>query len=301
MSKKYYRYKVNASDISDLMSAEQGNNPVTEKNFEEFLKVIQKNMVDITERQKSLICEVVYKTANYDPGSVSSTFKKSLYEYYAYSRFGAGKVSLTGDKPIQFDKGEVAEPDAVQLLSKIDGVEYKKNDVLYSNKYFKGIPDILIKEGEKIVGVKDVKVPLDLPSFLERVDGDYLKDDAWEMRGYLDILGLPEGEICYCLVNLPIAYRKRRLEEHRIRMELLGYEQGRIKKRLKQIERSMVYDYIPEELRVCRFKVERKNYFTKQMHNRVSLIREKLQLLHEKFENNLILGKQEKLLPKSTG
>lgn len=293
MSKKFYRYKVNCSDICDLMSPEQGNFPVTEKDFTDFLRIIKKDMVDITPTQKKLINDVIHKTVNYDAGSVSSTFKKALYEYYAYSQFNAGKVSLTGDKPIQFEKGEIAEPDAIQLLSKIDGVEYKKNDKLYSNKFFKGIPDILIMDGDKIIGVKDVKIPLDLPNFLERVDGDYLREDAWEMRGYLDILGLSEGEICYCLVNLPAAYRKKRLDEHRTRMELLGYEPSRIKKRLKQIERSMVYDYIPEELRVKRFKVERKGYFTGQMRKRVGLIRSKLQLLHEKFENTLILTPKE--------
>lgn len=291
MSKKYFRYKVNASDIPHLMAHEQGNNPVTEKDFSDFLRITQKDMVDITALQKKLILEVISKTVNYDAGSVSTSFKKALYEDYAYSQFGAGKVALTGDKPIQFDKGEVAEPDAIQLLSKIDGIEYKKNDTLHYNKFFKGIPDIVIMEGDKIVGVKDVKVPLDLPNFLERVDGDYLKDDAWEMRAYLDILGLKEGEICYCLVDLPASYRKRRLGEHKLRMELLGYEPGRIKRRLKQIERSMIYDYIPEHLKVKRFTIERKSWFTKQMHERVKLIRSKLQLLHEKFENPLILGK----------
>lgn len=293
MSKKYYRYKVNASEIADLMSAEQGNRPVTEKDFNTFLRVIQKDLVDITPLQKNLISEVVFKTANYDSASVSGTFRKSLYEYYAFSRFGAGKVSLTGEKPIQFDKGEVAEPNAIDLLSKIDGVKYEKNNQLYSNKFFKGIPDVLIKEGEKIIGIKDIKIPLDLPSFLERVDGDYLKDDAWEMRCYLDILNLKEGEICYCLVDLPESYRKRRLEEHKIRMELLGYEPASIRKRLKQIERSMIYDYVPENLRVRRFTVERKNYFTKQMHQKVKVVRERLQTLHDKFEIPIILSPKE--------
>ncbi len=296
MAKKYYGYKVNCSDIADLMSAEHGNTPVSEKDFETFLKVTQKDLIDITPLQRKLIYDVVFKTANYDSGSVSQTIRKRLYEHYAYSRFGAGKVSLTGDKPIQFEKGEVAEPSAVALLSKMDGVQYEKNEKLYSNKFFKGIPDILVWENGKIVGIKDIKVPLDLPSFLERVDGNYLKDDAWEMRGYLDILDIKEGEICYCLVDLPEAYRNKRLEEHRVRMELLGYEPSGIKKRLKQIYKSMIYDYIPEELKVKRFTVERKGPFTTQMRNRVRLVREKLQLLHEKFENPLILPQTEESL-----
>lgn len=101
-------------------------------------------------------------------------------------------------------------------------------------------------------------------------------------------------------MNLPPAYRKRRLDEHRIRMELLGYEQTRIKRRLKQIEKSMVYDYIPEEFRVRRFTVERKSWFTTQMRKRVSVIRDRLQLLHEKFENPVNLLPKEQVSQKNT-
>jgi hypothetical protein len=276
------------------MSKEQGNNPPTENELNEFYKILQKDMVDITERQKNLIDDVISRTVRHDTYGFSGSIKNSIYAHYAYSQYKVGKVSLSSEKPLQLDKGEVAEPDAIKLLSKIDGAEYKKNEKLFSNNYFKGVPDIIITENDKIVGVKDVKVAVDLPSFLERVDGDCLKDDAWEMRGYLDVLGIKSGEICYCLVNMPDQYKEKRLLEHHNRMILSGYTKEHIKKKLKQIEKSMIYDYIPDELKVRRFVVERKGYFTTQAHGRVKLLRDRLNKLHDKFTNplNLIVNNE---------
>lgn len=267
------------------MSREQGNNPPTENDMNEFLKIIQKDMVDITERQRATVLEIVSKAVNYDNYSLSATSKKSIYQHYAYSQYGISKVSLTSDKPLQLDKGEVAEPDAIKLLSSIDGVEYVKNTTLYSNRFFKGIPDIVLFNGDKIVGVKDVKVPLDFISFLERVDGDLLKDDAWEMRGYLDILDLKEGEVCYCLVDMPDQYKDKRLAEHQDRMLLQGFTKEHIRRRIRQISKSMMYDYIPDEFRIRKFPVHRKPYFTAQAHRKVKVLRAKLAQLHDKFTN----------------
>jgi hypothetical protein len=287
---KFSRYKVNCSEISDLMGREQGNNPPTEKDLTEFLKIIQKDMVDISVNQKNLLLEVVKKTVDYDNYSLSASVKKSIYSHYAYSQYKVNKVSLSSEKPLQLDKGEIAEPDAIKLISSLDSKEYIKNTRLFNNKYFKGIPDIVLYDGDEIIGVKDVKVAIDFPSFLERIDGDCLKDDAWEMRGYLDILGLKQGEICYCLVNMPEQFKKKRLTESRDRYILQGYTPEHIRRKLRQIEKSMVYDYIPEELRVRRFIVERKGFFTKQAHGRVVTLRKRLEQLHEKFTNPVTLS-----------
>lgn len=283
--KKFNRYKVNASDLSALLGRDNDNLPATEKDLEEFLRIIDKDEVDISERQKITLHRVISRTSNYDPMSLSGTMKSELYKHYAYAMFGVGKVSLSNEKPLQLDKGEVAEPDAIKLISSLDGFQYEKNTTLYSNNFFKGIPDIVLLKNDKPVTVKDIKVCLDLPSFLARVDGDCLRDDSWEMRAYLDILNIKEGEIIYCLVDMPDQYKKKRLKEHEDRLILMGFTYEHIKRRLKQIEKSMVYDYIPAEKRVRRFMVSRKSYFTKQARNKVKAVRDRLAKLHAKFEN----------------
>lgn len=298
MSKKFDRYKVNCSDVADLMSREHGIYPPTEKQLDEFLRILQKDMVDITIPMKEKLQKFVLKTVNYSNHLTSLTFKKVMYEHYAYSQYGASRVSKTSKVPMQLEKGEVAEPNAIGLLSKIDGIEYIKNEKLLSNKFFKGIPDIILSENDKILGVKDVKTSFDLPSFLERVDGDSVTDDRWEMLAYLDILDLKEGEIVYCLVDMPEKMKELRLREHEERMISIGISKDHIKRRLKQIENSMVYDYVPDELRVKRFTVERKRHFTKQMHDRVKRVRQELYRLDLKFhQKNIILSEIEEALP----
>lgn len=280
---------MNCSELPELMSREQGNTPPSEKDLEEFLHILEKDMIDVTERQKYLLQQFVTKTVNYDRFSLSTTTRKALYRHYTYIMYGIGKVSLENKMPMQLEKGEIAEPSAIQLLSQVDGVEYKKNEKMFESPFFKGIPDIILEEGGKIIGVKDVKVSFDMPSFLERVDGDSVKDDRWEMVAYMDILGLKEGEICYCLVNMPDKMKEQKLRDYESRLTMLGIERDHIRKRLRRIEKSMVYDFIPAEKRVKRFTVQRKGYFTTQARNRVKLVRGLLSELHNKFENPLIL------------
>ncbi len=298
MSKKFDRYKVNCSQVSDLMSREHGVYPPTENQLSEFLKIMQKEDIDITIPMREKLQKYVLKTVNYFGHPTSNTFKKAMYEHYSYSQFGAGRVSSTSKVPMQLEKGEIAEPNAIALLSKNDNITYTKNEILYSNKYFKGIPDIVLSENGKIIGVKDVKTSFDLPSFLERVDGDSVRDDRWEMLAYLDILDLKDGEIVYCLVDMPDRMKELRLKEHEERLILLAISKEHIKKRLKQIENSMTYNYVPDELRLKRFTVERKRYFTKQMHDRVKRVRAELYKLDLKFnQKNIILSEIEEALP----
>lgn len=282
----FKRYKVNATELPDLMSNEKGFKPMTEDAWAEFLKIINKGKQYVTPNQVDEIRDYVFRAIDSDNPQLSALSKKSIYQHYAYARFGASKVSKGGKVPVQLDKGEVAEPDAVKFLSKIDGIEYVKNEKLFSNSYFKGIPDIILYENEKIIGVKDIKVPIDLIAFFERLDGESLADDRWQMLAYLDILDIPTGEICYVLVDMPDSVRKARIKEYEDRYIAFGYTPEHIKKLIKNLERSMIYDYIPEDKRVVRFKISRQGYLTNLMHRRVKNVRARMQNLHTKFENS---------------
>ena len=300
--KKFNRYKVNASEVGDLMSNAEWYRLPSDDDFKEFHKIMNKNPYDVTENQIIWLQTYVSKTVDYEKhgAPISTTAMSHVCRHYAYARFGASKLSKGGEMPLTFEKGDVAEPSAIKLLSAIDGVEYKKNEKLFSSLYFKGIPDIVLTENEKIVGVKDVKVPIDLVSFMEKVINGPSSDDKWEMRAYLEIFGLKEGEICYCLVNMPEEVQKRRIDAKKEQMISNGYSPERIAATVKIMKRSMNYDYIPKHQRVIRFIIGRQNYFTSQLRKRVKAIREKMQLLHEKFENPLILTKMEEILLKST-
>lgn len=264
-----------------------GNNPPSESQTEEFFRILQKDLVDITDSQKIKLQSFVTQTVNYNPNTLSLSVRKLLFKHYAYLEYGAFKISNGGDSIIQLEKGEVAEPDAIRLLSKLDGVEYVKNDEKFTNRYFKGVPDIVLRENNEIVGVKEIKIPLDLPSYLERYYSDEpLQDDKWELLAYMDVLGLKEGEICYCLVDMPDEIRDTRLEQYKQKLKALGVKGYTAGRKVKQLEIAMRYDYFPEEKKVKRFTLQRKGYFTKQAHERVKLVRKMLNRLHEKIQNN---------------
>jgi hypothetical protein len=284
--KNFNRYKVNAAELPDLMSNEKGFLPMTDEDWSEFLRIVDKGKQYVTNNQVNQIRDYVFRAIDSENPPLSALSKKNIYKHYAYARFGASKVSKGVKTPVQLDKGEVAEPDAAILLSKIDGLEYQKNEKMFQNSYFKGIPDIVLYENEKIIGVKEIKVPIDLVSFFERFDGDELADDRWQMLAYLDILELKTGELCYVLVDMPENVRKARMKEAEDRYIAFGYTQEHIKRLLKTIERSMIYDYIPEEKRVVRFQVSRQGYLTNLMHKRVKNVRLRMKNLHEKFERS---------------
>lgn len=287
--KKYTRYKVNASEVVELMSREQGVSQPTADELSEFLKILDKQNVDITDKQIDTLQKYVLKTTTYDNYALSSTARKAIYKHYAYSAYGLSKVSNGGATSIQLEKGSMGEPTAIELLNKLDNANYTKNEKLYSNQYFKGKPDIVIMENEKVVGIKEIKIPIDLPSFLEVFDTDAHRDDRWEVLAYLDIFKLREAELCYCLVNMPDSIKELRLKENEERLLRMGVDSAQVKKRLKQIEASMCYDMIPDDKRVVRFRITRKGYFTANMHKRVKVLRQRLAQLHDSFQKSLIL------------
>lgn len=288
--KKFNRYKVNASEVADLMGREKGYTQVTDADWHEFKKILDKSPQYITSTQINRLKDHVLSVIDDENPPLSATTKKNIYKHYCYARFRASRVSNGGKRPIQLDKGEVAEPDAIKLLSKIDGIHYQKNEKLFQNKFFKGIPDILVYEGEKIIGVKEIKVPIDLLSFLERLDSNELAEDRWELLAYLDILGLKTGELCYILVDMPERVKNSKIKEAKERYLAYGYTDDHIKRLLNDLERSMVYSYIPDDKRIVRFEVSRQGYFTLQMHRRVKQVRERMTEFHDKFENYLNLG-----------
>lgn len=284
------KLKINCASISPLISRPKGNNPPTEKEWKEFFQYVSREYCDITERQKFITREIVSKAIDYDPEKLSDTVRAELCKIYSYEVYGKSALNAGGTKPFTLDKGNLAEPDAIKLLSRLDGVEYVKNQRLISNRWFKGIPDILIGKYKKYVtAVKEIKTSYDLPAFLSLLNKPCESDNIWQMTGYLDILQLDEGEICHCLVNMPESMIKD--EEKRVadRCQKLNLEEAEVEKRLFQLKASMVYDEIPEELRVVRFTVTKDKVRIRMAHDRVKLARVWLKELHESFQKSINL------------
>lgn len=276
------------------MGRPKGVYPPTEKEMKECFGYLSREYSDLTERQKYIAREVMTKAINYDPDVLSDTAKNEICEIYAYEQYGKYSLSAGGKMPLTMDKGTIAEDESIKLLSKIDGIEYSKNKRVIANRYFKGIPDILVGQYRKyITGVKDVKTVFDLPEFLSLVDAPPRKNDVWQMMGYLDILGIESGEVCYCLVNMPESMMIQEEERLRAKYTALDIEEAQIQRKLAAVKFSMVYDDIPEQMRVVRHTIQRDSIKLREAHSRVTLARKWLKDLDGKF-NDLLTFNQNK-------
>lgn len=281
--------KFNCTSLGALISTTKGNNPPTESEWKDFFNYINRTTDKLSDRQMSLTREIVMKQIEYEPDKLSETVRKELCKIYAYEFYNKSALNGGGTKPYTLDKGNLAELHSIEMLSWVDGVEYTKNEKLISNRYFKGLPDILIGKPKEYTGVKDVKTSFDLPMFLNLLSEPISKSNSWQMTGYLDILKLTEGEVCHCLVNMPEAMIISEKERVTNRCIELGMSETEIESRISGLHGSMTYDEIPEELRVMRFTVTSNEIRIKEAKKQVKKARTWLKELHESFQKPLTL------------
>jgi hypothetical protein len=292
---KTSRLKVNCTSLGNLTTSAQGSNPPTEKQWRDFFNHVNKPVEKLTSPQMFAIREIVNKQIDYNPEQLSQTVINEMCEIYALEKYGKRTISGGGTKPHSLDKGRIGEYAAIDLLSKIDNYSYKKNERFISNAYFKGKPDILISIGDTlkdIVGVKEIKVPYDYPSFLKLYNDPIDKDNSWQMQGYMDILKLDESELVHCLVSMPETMLNSRMEELCARLKIIGICDDEITQRCDFLKNDMVYDNIPDEEKIIRYTVYRNQQRAKEARGRVKLARKWITQLHEKIEKSVALAKK---------
>lgn len=284
------RLKIHATDVHKIVGYGRGNTPPTDNELQDFFKYINKPIEKLTSRQQYIVREIVNKQIDYDPNGFNAGIKKTVLEMYAFQMFDKGTLSGGGTKPHTLDKGRLAEPAAIQLLSKHDGVEYIKNTKVFSNSYFRGKPDIVIyDEKNKPCGIKEIKIPYDFPSFLWLLEEPISKQDSWQMQAYMDILKLDSGEVCYCLVNMPEIMLMNKINELVDKCIELGMDNDEIGERREILISNMTYQDIPEELKVNKFSVYKDAARVKEATARVRQIRKWLKGVDELFRKPLTL------------
>jgi hypothetical protein len=289
------KLKINCTSIAALISSSQGNTPPTEKQWKDFFNTINKPVEKLTNKQMFDIKNIVMKQVDYNPDDLSETVTKEMCEIYAQEIYGKYTLSGGGLKPHTLDKGNLAEDSAIDFLSKTDGVKYMKNERVISNPYFKGKPDILITVGDRmkdVVGLKEIKIPYDYPSFLRLYDNPMSKQNSWQMQGYMDILKLDEAELIHCLVNMPESMIEARMDDISERCFILGIPDEEIKQRCDFLRSNMTYDNIPDELKLIRITLQKNSLRIKEARSRVKLARKWITDLHDKIEKNVALAKK---------
>lgn len=212
-----------------------------------------------------------------------SFLREELFIYLKYGeRIRPGSTSIN-ESVTRIMKGTLCESMAIDLLSRHDGLNYKKNTKKYQNKWVKGYPDINYKKRLGDRKIIDIKCSWDLYTFMANIPKKLTNANGYQVQGYISLTNADIGEVCHVLVSAPDELIEKQVQKLRYKEVFATQEEYEIAANL--IRRSMKFDDIPEERRVIRFPVFRDEEQQKYLFDRVDLCREWLMEYQQKHES----------------
>lgn len=285
-------FKFNCSNIGALMGNAQGNSPVTDNEFKTLFSHLGRDWEELSELQKLTARDIMLKEINYEPFKLSDTTTSELAKIYAYEMYGKSKLSKGNDSPFQLEKGILSEPDAISMLSEYDGVKYTKNEELFQNKWFKGIPDVLVRTTSgKVSKIIEIKTSFDLPSFLLAKSRKEDSDNLFEVMGYMDMLSCQSAEIVHILVDMPksmVIREEKRMTEY---YKSIGFDSKTSHIKISQIKQSMVFPEFSLAQKIFRIPVTLNKLSIKDAKTRVTRARKWIANMHDTFTKPVTLQK----------
>jgi len=128
-------------------------------------------------------------------GELSATCITYLKEWYSEEMYGDREEI----KSKYMDKGNACEEDAIDFLAEREGLGFlAKNEKSYENDFITGTPDVIVNGV-----IYDTKCSWNGKTFLDAITGDLDTDYEWQIRGYMNLTGLKNGKVCYCLMDTP--------------------------------------------------------------------------------------------------
>lgn len=282
-------FKTNCSQIGSLMGNARGNTPPTQGEIKKLFAILGNNYQELSESQKNTAKDILLKEISYDPLKPSDKILSQLIMIYTYEVYGKTKITKGNSSPQFLEKGSMAEPESIKLLSKTDGINYCKNEEVFTNKWLKGIPDIIIRDEKgKIIKIIEVKTSYDLPSFMMSMYKPELSSNLFEVMGYMDLTGCRDAEIVHCLVDMPekiMAFEEKRLRE---RYEWLQLDEDVISERIGKSLSNMEYSILPDAQKIFRRPVTYNKITMKSVKRRSTVAKKWLEDIHDKFTKSIV-------------
>jgi len=274
----FNKFKVSCSNIYTLVTNALNNTPLTDLQWEEVREYLNREK-PLTSNQIVKLKGYMQKDMEYDPDILSAGTKSDLLKMYSLQVYGKTSVGVSSYENMSIEKGTIAESESIQLLSLVDGIRYKKNVKKYSNRFITGIPDIVYsKRGKKVI---DIKSSLDINTFLSKTDSSLPPEYVYQMLGYLELTKADYGEVCFCLVNMPPAIIEQEVRKIKAKYFLYGKSEEDTENRVTKLQNSMIFDDIPTERRVIRFRVDRDAEKMKKVYKRVVVARNWMKEFHK--------------------
>ena len=211
-------------------------------------------------------------------GTLSVTCQKELIKIYNREVYGRVKDITTK----QMDKGILAEPESIQLLSLVEGEFFFKNEERLENEWFTGHPDLILNKSDGTLEVWDIKTSWEMDSFMPKLLEEPDKGYVAQLNCYYSLTGAQGGAIAYCLTSAPPQILESEKRKLLFSMNVATEFAPEYLEAAAELEKLMVFEDIPPEQRVIVQKVPKDEELIEKMKAKVPIMRQWLKDFHEK-------------------
>lgn len=227
-------------------------------------------------------CITAFESVKNEPLPLSEGCKTFLSSVYGKEKYG--KWSPSRDLGNKFTaKGKQAENTSIDLVSKLDGKMYYKNELVIENDWLKGTPDVIVGEDPyNAEMILDVKTPWDCEGFFSTLNADLIPDYLFQMQGYMAISNAQVAEVHFCLVDIPDYMLQQERERLFRRMEVVTELSPDFVREEARLVNNLTFGDIPMEERRIKFTVPRDEEIIQKIYRQVEKCRPYLQELEKK-------------------
>lgn len=278
--KDWSSFRVDCYGIGDIMTRPQNVRGLTKAEKKKYAALSAKE--ELSEAEQADFAELIVKLDRYaEDYDLSATAIEFLLRRYAWQKYNK-KVAPTGFARSSMLKGNELEADAIKLLAKIDGIDYRKADQPAKNEHIVGRCDIWISE-EKVI---DTKVSWSVNTFLPKLQQKLDKTYWFQMQGYMELYNVDRADVCFVLLNTPPYLVDREAAKYTEKYVFGEISRERYENEMEKLDLSFNYDIIPQNRRVIRHIVHRYPDIMPVVYKRVNRCREWLNNFERLHINN---------------
>lgn len=175
--------------------------------------------------------------------ALSETTKTYLKELWIKEMYQREKYISTK----YMAKGIACETDSVQLVEKVLGKTYFKNQKELTNDYLAGIPDVIDTDF-----VLDIKTSWDIWTFAAVDEATARKTYYGQLLGYMLLTGKTKAKLAYCLVNTP----EEQISYEMYKLKVSGAIKDGNNEEEAKARMNFIFDDIPAENRIKTYDFE---------------------------------------------
>lgn len=176
--------------------------------------------------------ELAHLVSVKNPTELTEGNKTYLSNVYLSKKYGRKNILSTKE----IEKGNLTEQDSLELIQEYFGTKFfKKNDKSFENDFICGTPDIT-----KILIDAKSSWSIHTFHFAQITDVYY-----WQMQGYMDLLNVDTGYLCYCLNNTPAHLIEDEKRKQAYIYKCIDIETDEYVEVCKQIEINSIFDIKP--------------------------------------------------------